>query len=797
MDTAKARFLFGVEDPGFDPDDEDALANFIAAELAGEEDDPGEDGSARDLQVLLTVAVASQVRDDEPPETWGNAQRLLAVGLDRRAILDQMALVASYLLELALSGDDDDGGDDHGGDDHGDHGHGGHDHGDDGGDHDHDHDGHGHAGFDRGRYVELLDQLPLPDADELARSAVARVAASQGMALDDLRGELLAEAGAAVGGAPELAEIAVDAALEEFGGLYGELAVLVRDRVVHLPSLTSGMVLTHRLTDDEQVGDALDCVGSDLAGFAWWDELGDGADGEVVSYGDQHGDVSWMGPEGWLGPFSGGDLVAVRVSDGGEVAIERIEDMATPGPSAPLVAALRAAYDDAAEVTGLPVPITVLVAEVLLARPGAFTEPTVPLVELCAAAGLEVDGGYVAHDPALWRSRSRQERSHRVHVAFDWDHGRAHEALAVLDLVEEPGAPPAELRRSLATLGDQEVAEVVLGELAGPLGPAQDEVAAAQAWAERLVGAARRPKEAMAAHWVAGVLAERRDDALAAERHFKAALEADSGWGVLVDRVAWYASDRGEAAHAAGLWRLLESPDGLELGAVLAAAANGAGVAKPGRNEPCWCGSGRKAKACHRGVTPRAALEDRAAWLYQKARSYALRHEAAADDLAVLAGEAAQAGADAAAGLGPATIAVVADLTLAELGWFDRFVEGRGPLLPEDELALAGSWTGVGRLLYEVVSVAGGQPSGPASLRQRCSGEVVEVIATTGVPPTPGELVCGRVLPVGASHLLVGAFAVPGAAAGEAEALCASADVLGLCRLAVGGEPGPGATGVA
>jgi hypothetical protein len=37
-----------------------------------------------------------------------------------------------------------------------------------------------------------------------------------------------------------------------------------------------------------------------------------------------------------------------------------------------------------------------------------------------------------------------------------------------------------------------------------------------------------------------------------------------------------------------------------------------------GRNDPCWCGSGRKYKVCHlhREQLP---LAERAAWLYQKA----------------------------------------------------------------------------------------------------------------------------------------------------------------------------------
>ena len=38
-----------------------------------------------------------------------------------------------------------------------------------------------------------------------------------------------------------------------------------------------------------------------------------------------------------------------------------------------------------------------------------------------------------------------------------------------------------------------------------------------------------------------------------------------------------------------------------------------------GRNDPCWCGSGRKFKQCHLNVSDQPALPDRVAWLCRKA----------------------------------------------------------------------------------------------------------------------------------------------------------------------------------
>ena len=38
-----------------------------------------------------------------------------------------------------------------------------------------------------------------------------------------------------------------------------------------------------------------------------------------------------------------------------------------------------------------------------------------------------------------------------------------------------------------------------------------------------------------------------------------------------------------------------------------------------GRNDPCWCGSGRKFKRCHQNATELPALPDRVGWLCRKA----------------------------------------------------------------------------------------------------------------------------------------------------------------------------------
>ena len=101
--------------------------------------------------------------------------------------------------------------------------------------------------------------------------------------------------------ADELGQIFVDAVIDQGIG-NGVLTILAGDRLVFPRTLTDGIVLTHRLHESEVEREVLSCVGNDLAGFVWRDDLswgaGDDNDVEVFSVGG--GDVGWHGPEGWL-----------------------------------------------------------------------------------------------------------------------------------------------------------------------------------------------------------------------------------------------------------------------------------------------------------------------------------------------------------------------------------------------------------------------------------------------------------------------------------------------------------------
>ena len=207
----------------------------------------------------------------------------------------------------------------------------------------------------------------------------------------------------------------------------------------------------------------------------------------------------------------------------------------------------------------------------LVDDPPTFGRPGRRCANCWQQAGLELRGGFVAHDEELWRVEAHLQRvtSGARHVRDDPDLVRESRAL---DVADHEDATVDELTETLDSLEDPEVCWGVLDELVDPDVADPDRIAAASAFAQRLVGAARQPTDRMLADFVSAVVAERTGDVLAAEAHLHVASEADPEWGPVIDRAAWYASDRGDASRAVSLWRTLEAPDREELRIVEACA---------------------------------------------------------------------------------------------------------------------------------------------------------------------------------------------------------------------------------
>ncbi len=587
-----------------------------------------------------------------------------------------------------------------------------------------------------------------PD-DRVERAMLDIVSGRRSIEADELN-ELVAQRLGVEADDPVI-EVLFDRVFDHLISPDGPLEILPGDIVVHVESLTAGIVATHRLSDAERRSGVL-AVGVDLAGFRRRTELklADGAGAITVT---EH---EWTGPDGWLAGVPAGALLAVRVADA-VVTITPLDD--DPAVATELVALIRSVYDDAVAEPGLPVPAEALVLGALLRDPAAFAVPTAALSELLDAAGLHTRGTDVAHESSLWDERERFRRGCRLLDQLGLGHcGRT--ALHVLDLIDDGVPDPHTAREVLDGLHDPAVLEVVPNELLG-LDDDPDRLRETGALAQRLLAAASRPAQQAVAHWLAALVAERRLEVLDAESHLRAAVRVDPGWPCAADRLAWYHSDRGDAVAALTLWHGLgitaAISDDVRTVEPFAAPAG----PKLSRNQPCWCGSGRKFKACHLGRVALAPLPERVGWLCRKATAYLERRDGRPGDAIFEHAAARAVDPDDEDALHDALDdPLVIDVVLHEGGWFDRFLAERGALLPADEAVLAWAWTLVDRTIYEVVEVRPGVGVGVRDLR---TGDVFDVQERTfSGAARRGGLVCARAVPDGeSSHQFIGgAFAV-------------------------------------
>lgn len=698
MDPEKITFLFGEVPDGFDPDDPDDRLTLLTAEHGGEGDE-----LTAPAQVGFRAALADQIASDNPPQVWRTAQRLLAEGRDRVDVMRQLVLALTPgLMDVVVARKE----------------------------------------FDLDAYLAALDRLPVPSAADVTALMIEIVRSMQGIEVDALDQQVTDRLGLPAD--DPVMEMLLDTVSDYIIGPDGPLEMIAGDRVLHVESLTDGIVLTHRLSAAERMFGMLD-IGVDLAGFWRHDELRLGSGDEL-----DVGDGGWVGPDGWLAGYPDGAVLAVRVG-GGVVTIIVLD--AAPPVASELVAQLRTVYDDEVAEPWLPITVEELVLGVLLDHHAALAEPTAPLTELLDAAGLQIRGLRVAHEQSVWDNAARAERTYRV---FDelgpGNQGRA--ANRALSLIDGGVQDRSAAREVLDLLHDPEILEVVPNELLGS-DDDPDLLAATGELVERLLAAATKPAHQAVAHWLAAVVAERRGQVLDGESHVRMAVRADPGWPCAADRLAWYTSDRGDAIEALAIWR--------GLGATVAisddvrtleelAAPDGP---KLGRNQPCWCGSGRKFKACHLGRPARIELPDRVGWLCRKAAAYLERRggaprEVVFEHAAVRAVDPYDDDALHDALADP----IVIDVVLHESGWFDRFLADRGPLLPDDEALLARAWTLVQRSVYEVLE---SRPGTGITMRDLRTGDVLDVRErSVSREARRGALVCARAVPDGQSHQLIG-----------------------------------------
>ncbi|WP_024440939.1 SEC-C domain-containing protein [Mycobacterium sp. UM_WGJ] len=544
---------------------------------------------------------------------------------------------------------------------------------------------------------------------------------------------------------------------------------LTDGRWAWLPGVLGGRVFTRRVTEPEVSFDLLH-ITPDLAPIAAlcdsapYQRLVDGSAVHYVMPGDDHllGQLeipTWAVDRGGVlalatGTFETlgvdkGDLVALRLGEAGLV----VERVATTTDSA-------AGTQLATQLDRQPERVDALAWKACLADPTLFTGPGAPLSELVAEHGVTQHGVWLAppeFDFSRWVFDRDCERLARRHRLGEDDALTLNTLLRLYRLMVV-----RQLHDSWPEATTVESAVIEFGDIMDDVGHALSDPVIAELLAAETVRygrfsagglrlladalASRVPPSArVACHWLRAVALERAGDVAGFERELLAAEAMDGQWPLPLLDLAGIASDRGDAETGLALLRRAGAPADHPL-TYLLQLHRVAPRTDLGRNALCWCGSGRKYKKCHLRGLP---LRDRVGWLYHKAIQHVLfsdwtdlRHAVAWERcrFAILDDDDAfnAALAD----------PLVIDAVLFEGGGFEDFLTVRGPLLPDDEWALAQQWLLAPRAVFEIGDVHGDQS---VTIRDVHTGGRHEVgLRMTSLQLQPGQLVCARVTTDGA-----------------------------------------------
>ncbi len=762
-DHERLKYLFGEEvlgdlgayDLHVESDVKEVVERFLPVPAAVH------DSAARSAMRAITVR---QILDDDPPEAWRAVMRLQSLGLDRDQVLGQMAMVLTGNAIDALAA---------------------------------------YESPDPNRLAADFDSLPLPSAELVAEALVAVVRASPGIEVGEHLERTLALLGS--GGNRRILESMADRVLDRL--IRGPLHWLAGDATVVFHDTIAGRMFTHRLNEVERELGVL-TASVDLAGFGRFDvvRLADGS--EIDQFSVESGHLAWRGPDGWLDGFRPGDLLAVSALFDPPVGEERVEATITISIVADDLAitealprALRHAYDDEQREHGLPVSAEDLAVSLCHHHPEMFTSPLPPLADWCDAAGLELNGSLVAHDAVVWRRNLVHLRLHEVMDLVPERHwrlvlGRAIEVLA------DPDASIDDIRQSLGECAEPEALDVLADVLIPDNLEPEDEFVRNHVespghvfeFVQRALAVARRPREVATAQYLACVLYERCGQPLIAADHLARAADAQARLGPVIERLGWYCFDRGDARGAVRWWRMLdeEHPAATTIIPFVDPASS---RVKVGRNDQCWCGSGRKFKQCHQAMNELPALPDRVGWLCRKAALWLEhapgepRRRVARLAVAWVTGDPdadpdERVDSDEMTSLAEAfEDPILFDAALHEGSLFHWFLRERGDLLPDDERLLATAWLTVDRSVHEVVSV---ERNIGMTLRNLGTGDVVDVRERNASRMVHvGERYCARVVPDGDSQQIIGGvFRVDTGHEQTVLDLCAGGDPLELCAWA-------------
>ncbi|MDV6245294.1 SEC-C metal-binding domain-containing protein [Rhodococcus opacus] len=555
--------------------------------------------------------------------------------------------------------------------------------------------------------------------------------------------------------------------MEELAEYIGHprLGYLADGRSVALDALLAGRVLTHRLTEAEIASGILDAH-PDLTPLLPFDDHDPAAGGLSTLFRDLDDDVfdergvddpDWptdaallLEPDA-LVEFRAGDLVALAFVDG---ELRLTAAAAPPAPAPDLAVAL-------ADLVPMdrPEPLDTIIWQLMADDRALFAAPTTPIGDLITDAGYVCDGDDIAvrgFDFAAHRGKAHAATVTAAHHLTDDETEAVMAFIALIGVLER--TPDDERERAVDA-----VVTSARDRFAGLARPNAARAAFGEAYATcragtetlRLAAAVLRDrgprKIAPTAHWLAGKAAELDGRTADAERHYERALAVAPNWDEALEALARFASDRGDAVRAIGL---LDRVEGAYREPMYDLLQMFLPVDRPDlrRNDRCWCGSGRKFKACHLGRAEHP-LEQRAGWLYQKAGSFAQGIEWR--PLLISLAQIRSAHDDDPFALYHALDdPLVADVVMFECGVFERFVEDRGVLLPADELLLAQQWLLAERSVHEVEAV---RPGEGLTLRDVRTGDRLEVTERTASRQLRvGDFFCARVVPAGSTMQIFG-----------------------------------------
>ena len=520
------------------------------------------------------------------------------------------------------------------------------------------------------------------DANDLIAEAAMELLREHGPQTAADWGTLLADAGH--GTADDMAEF-VEYVEDPLLGYLSE------ERYAALDTLFEHRVLTHRLTEAEIKSGVLDANPDLMMLRVFLDRDDDEIHGiSVVHRGIDDDlladrgieDPEFPHDEGFLldtdtlAECSAGDLIGLFVADR-ELTLCTIPEVLDPAPG--FGESLGTVLADIGADT-----LDAIVWQLMLDEPSLFRQPTAPLGEMLEAAGYVRDGDYVAVDGFDFEAYHLANRARMLEVRENLHPEEAASVIAFVDVVMAAKAEAVEDVSDWARKQIKEDPQTFAGIAEPPAAAAALELlselddhdsvlhSVATALAEK---GSRRVKPA--AHWLAGKASDRLGKILVAEASYETAHDLDPDWTPAIFDLALLAADRSDVTRALALLGRIEGGESEVLHEVLQRYAP-AEHPELGRNDKCWCGSGRKFKVCHLGKSE-VTFDDRANWLYVKAQLFSRTPEYfdAVFDLALIRAE--QFNSEEAL-----TLAVegglAVDAALFDAGIFAAFVERRGEL---------------------------------------------------------------------------------------------------------------------